>query len=47
MLSAAKVEPDLASTLKEEIALRNPLEPVRPGDSWTIVRGVDGSAVKP
>jgi mannonate dehydratase len=40
-------EPGLGIDIKEEIALKNPLKPVRPGDSWTTVRGVDGSLVKP
>ena len=37
----------LGIDIKEDLALKNPLKPVRPGDSWTTVRGMDGSLVKP
>jgi mannonate dehydratase len=40
-------EPGLGIDIKEEAALKYPLKPVRPGDSWTTVRGMDGSIVKP
>jgi len=40
-------EPGLGIDVKEEAALKYPLKPLRPGDSWTTVRGMDGSLVKP
>ena len=40
-------EPGLGIDIKEEAALKYPPKPVRPGDSWTTVRGMDGSIVKP
>lgn len=39
--------PGLGIDIKEEAALKYPLKPIRPGDSWTTVRGMDGSIVKP
>ena len=39
--------PGLGIDLKETEALKYPLKPVKPGDSWTTVRGMDGSIVKP
>jgi len=39
-------EPGLGIDVREE-ALKYPPQPVRPGDSWTTVRGMDGSLVKP
>ena len=38
--------PGLGIDVNEE-ALKYPPQPVRPGDSWTTVRGMDGSLVKP
>jgi mannonate dehydratase len=40
-------EPGLGIDINEDLALKYPLEPMRPGDSWTTVRGMDGSLVKP
>jgi mannonate dehydratase len=40
-------EPGLGIDIKEEVALKFPPKPVPPGDSWTTVRGMDGSIVKP
>jgi mannonate dehydratase len=40
-------EPGLGIDIKEDVALKYPLKPLRAGDSWTTVRGVDGSLVKP
>jgi mannonate dehydratase len=40
-------EPGLGIDIKEEAALKYPLKPLRPGDTWTTVRGMDGSLVKP
>jgi mannonate dehydratase len=40
-------EPGLGIDIKEDMAARYPLKPVPPGDSWTTVRGPDGSLVKP
>jgi mannonate dehydratase len=40
-------EPGLGIDIKEDVALKYPPAPVPPGDSWTTVRGVDGSIVKP
>ncbi len=44
-------EPGLGIDIKEEAALKYPHapvpKPVPPGDTWTTVRGVDGSLVKP
>ena len=40
-------EPGLGIDLNEEALLKYPLEPMKPGDTWTTVRGVDGSIVKP
>jgi len=40
-------EPGLGIDVKEDIALKYPPSPVRPGDSWTTVRGMDGSLVIP
>jgi mannonate dehydratase len=40
-------EPGLGVDIKEEAALKYPLKPLRPGDTWTTVRGMDGSLVKP
>ena len=40
-------EPGLGIDVKEEIGAKYPLKPIPPGDSWTTVRGVDGSLVKP
>lgn len=40
-------EPGLGIDIKEEAAMKLPLKPVPPGDSWTTVRGMDGSLVKP
>jgi mannonate dehydratase len=40
-------EPGLGIDVHEEDALKHPPAPVRPGDSWTTVRGMDGSIVKP
>ena len=41
-------EPGLGIDINEEEARRNiRLKPIRPGDSWTTVRGMDGSIVKP
>jgi mannonate dehydratase len=40
-------EPGLGIDIKEEAALKFPPKPVPPGDSWTTVRGMDGSIVKP
>jgi mannonate dehydratase len=40
-------EPGLGIDVKEDLASKYPLEPMRPGDSWTTVRGMDGSLVKP
>lgn len=40
-------EPGLGIDVKEEIATKYPLKPIPPGDSWTTVRGMDGSLVKP
>ena len=42
-----KGEPGLGIDVREEEALKHPPQPVRPGDSWTTVRGMDGSLVKP
>jgi mannonate dehydratase len=39
--------PGLGIDIKEEVAMKLPLKPVPPGDSWTTVRGIDGSLVKP
>jgi mannonate dehydratase len=39
--------PGLGIDIKEELALKNPLKPIPAGDSWTTVRGVDGSLVRP
>jgi mannonate dehydratase len=39
--------PGLGIDIKEEAVLKYPLKPVRPGDSWTTVRGMDGSIVRP
>jgi mannonate dehydratase len=39
--------PGLGIDLNEEALLKMPLKPVAPGDSWTTVRGVDGSLVRP
>ena len=39
--------PGLGIDIKEESALKYPLKPARPGDSWTTVRGMDGAIVKP
>jgi mannonate dehydratase len=40
-------EPGLGIDVKEDITLKYPPSPVRPGDSWTTVRGMDGSLVIP
>jgi mannonate dehydratase len=40
-------KPGLGIDIKEEEALKYPLKPVAAGDSWTTVRGMDGSIVKP
>ncbi len=40
-------EPGLGIDIHEEDALKYPPQPVRPGDSWTTVRGMDGSIVEP
>ena len=40
-------EPGLGIDIKEEEALKYPLKPIAAGDSWTTVRGMDGSIVKP
>jgi mannonate dehydratase len=40
-------EPGLGIDVKEEIAAKYPPNPVRPGNSWTTVRGMDGSLVNP
>lgn len=40
-------EPGLGIDIQEEAALKYPPSPVPAGDSWTTVRGVDGSLVKP
>ncbi|HLJ13296.1 MAG TPA: enolase C-terminal domain-like protein [Bryobacteraceae bacterium] len=40
-------EPGLGIDIKEEAALKYPPKPVPLGDSWTTVRGMDGSLVKP
>ncbi|MDQ2777276.1 MAG: hypothetical protein M3Y57_20520 [Acidobacteriota bacterium] len=40
-------EPGLGIDIKEDIALKYPPQPVKPGDSWTTVRGMDGSLVNP
>lgn len=39
--------PGLGIDINEEAALKFPLLPVKPGDSWTTVRGMDGSIVRP
>jgi len=39
--------PGLGIDIHEQDALKYPPPPVRPGDSWTTVRGMDGSLVKP
>jgi mannonate dehydratase len=39
-------EPGLGIDVREE-ALKYPPQSIRPGDSWTTVRGMDGSLVKP
>ena len=39
--------PGLGIDIDEALAAKHPLEPIPPGDSWTTVRGVDGSLVKP
>jgi mannonate dehydratase len=39
--------PGLGIDINEAMAAKYPLEPIAPGDSWTTVRGVDGSLVKP
>ncbi|MBI2680983.1 MAG: starvation-sensing protein RspA [Candidatus Solibacter usitatus] len=39
--------PGLGIDIDEALAVKYPLEPIPPGDSWTTVRGVDGSLVKP
>ncbi|HZT38433.1 MAG TPA: enolase C-terminal domain-like protein [Bryobacteraceae bacterium] len=39
--------PGLGIDVKEDVAAKLPLQPVPPGDSWTTVRGMDGSLVKP
>jgi hypothetical protein len=40
-------EPGLGIDIRAEEARKHPPQPIRPGDSWTTVRGVDGSIVKP
>jgi mannonate dehydratase len=40
-------QPGLGIDIKEDLAAKYPLRPIRPGDSWTTVRGIDGSLVKP
>jgi mannonate dehydratase len=40
-------EPGLGIDIREQEALKYPPQPVRPGDAWTTVRGMDGSIVKP
>lgn len=40
-------EPGLGVDIKEDLALKYPPLPVKPGDSWTTVRGMDGSLVNP
>jgi len=40
-------QPGLGIDVKEDIALKHPPSPVQPGDSWTTVRGMDGSLVIP
>jgi len=39
--------PGLGIDVVEEIAAKYPPTPVRPGDGWTTVRGMDGSLVNP
>jgi mannonate dehydratase len=39
--------PGLGIDLNEGLAARHPLEPPPGGDTWTTVRGMDGSLVKP
>ena len=39
--------PGLGIDIKEEEALKYPLKPIKAGDSWTTVRGMDGSIVRP
>jgi mannonate dehydratase len=40
-------QPGLGIDIQEEAALKLPLKPTPPGDSWTTVRGMDGSLVNP
>jgi mannonate dehydratase len=40
-------EPGLGIDVHEQDALKYPPAAIRPGDSWTTVRGMDGSIVKP
>jgi mannonate dehydratase len=40
-------EPGLGIDIRAEEARKYPPQPIRPGDSWTTVRGMDGSIVKP
>jgi mannonate dehydratase len=40
-------EPGLGIDINEAMAAKMPMKPTPPGDSWTTVRGMDGSIVKP
>jgi mannonate dehydratase len=40
-------EPGLGIDINEAMAAKMPMKPTPPGDSWTTVRGMDGSLVKP
>lgn len=40
-------EPGLGIDINEAMAAKMPMKPSPPGDSWTTVRGMDGSLVKP
>lgn len=39
--------PGLGIDIKEDMSAKYPLRPIHPGDSWTTVRGMDGSFVRP
>jgi mannonate dehydratase len=39
--------PGLGIDINEEMGLKYPPQPIRPGDDWTTGRGMDGSLVKP
>jgi mannonate dehydratase len=39
--------PGLGIDINEAMAAKYPIQPPKPGDTWTTVRGMDGSLVKP